>query len=119
MGNPFVYVQLQSQDLTAAKRFYRELLDWDLQESPGGEAAYTEIVVGEGTAGGMMSSPAPEVPSHWLPYIGVDDVEEVTRRAEELGARVILAPTEVPSKGRYSIVLDPSGASVAFWQANV
>lgn len=118
MGNPFVYVQLRSQDLPAAKRFYRELLDWELQEAPGGDAAYTEIVVGEGTAGGMMSCPAPEAPSHWLPYIGVHDVEEVTRRAEELGGRVILQPTEVPGKGRYSIVLDPSGASVAFWQVS-
>jgi len=118
MGNPFVYVQLQSQNLQEAKKFYSELLDWKLEESPDAMSSYTEIVVGEGTAGGMMMCPSPQMLSQWLPYVGVDDVEEVTRRAEALGAKVILGPAEVPGKGKYSIVLDPAGTNIALWQAS-
>ncbi|MGH7432856.1 MAG: VOC family protein, partial [Candidatus Methylomirabilales bacterium] len=34
MGNPFVHVELQTQDLGKAKKFYQELFSWKLQDIP-------------------------------------------------------------------------------------
>jgi len=39
---------------------------------------YTIINVGEGTGGGMMKNPHPDIPDNWLPYIMVDDIEALT-----------------------------------------
>src|SRR5882757_3033310 len=52
MANPFVYVELNTTDVSASKTFYTKLFDWKLEDVPG--ADYTFIKVGEGTGGGMM-----------------------------------------------------------------
>ena len=41
MGNPFVHVELVTQDANKAKKFYKELFDWKLQDMP--EMNYTII----------------------------------------------------------------------------
>ena len=51
----------------------------------------------------------------WLPYVEVDDVAGATDRARELGASVLLHPREGPVGWR-SVVSEPAGSEVAFWQ---
>jgi catechol 2,3-dioxygenase-like lactoylglutathione lyase family enzyme len=65
-GNPFVHVELLTNDVEKAKDFYTKLFDWKLEEIPGMD--YTLIEVGEGTGGGMMRNPMPESPSRWLDH---------------------------------------------------
>lgn len=118
MANPFVHIELHTGDLAKAKAFYSSLFDWKLQEIPmpdGG--SYTMISVGEGTGGGMMSTPAPGVPPHWLAYVGVDDAAAATEKARALGAAVVQDVMEVAGYGWLSILTDPTGATFALWQA--
>ena len=56
-------------------------------------------------------------PPQWLAYVGVDDVASSTRKARELGAKVVLDKTEVGDFGWMSILTDPTGATFALWQA--
>jgi predicted enzyme related to lactoylglutathione lyase len=51
MGNPFVHVELTSNDVGKAKTFYNTLFDWKLEDMPMGDMTYTMIKVGEGTGG--------------------------------------------------------------------
>src|SRR6202047_4473890 len=73
MGNPFVPVELMSNDVGKAKTFYGKLLDWKLEDMPMGDMTYTMIKVGEGTGGGMMKKPIPGAPSAWMAYGLVGD----------------------------------------------
>lgn len=57
------------------------------------------IEVGQGTGGGMLANPAPGTPSHWMAYVGVDDIHASTRKARDLGARVLVDVTEVGQHG--------------------
>ena len=34
MANPFVHIELQTQDLTKAKKFYSQLFDWNSMTFP-------------------------------------------------------------------------------------
>lgn len=118
MANPFVHVELATQDLAKAKDFYGKLFDWQLEEMPmqhGG--IYTLIKVGEGTGGGMMKHPMPGAPSAWLAYVLVDDIAAATRKAQSLGATIVRDVTEIPDIGSFSIFTDPTGATLALWQA--
>ena len=120
MANPFVHVELQTNDLAKAKAFYSRLFDWKLEDAPmpGTGGTYTMIGVGEGTGGGMLKSMAlAGSPPQWLAYVGVDDVASSTRKARELGAEVVLDKTEVGDFGWMSILTDPTGATFALWQA--
>jgi predicted enzyme related to lactoylglutathione lyase len=114
MGNPFVHIDLQTNDPERAKAFYGKLLDWELQPMP--EMDYTMINVGEGTGGGIGKGHAPDVPPQWLPFIQVGDVAETTQKARELGATVAMEASEIPNIGWFSIIVDPTGARVGFFQ---
>jgi hypothetical protein len=114
MANPFVHVELETQDLEKSKLFYLSLFDWELEEIPGMD--YTIIKVGEGTGGGMMKKPDPGIPDMWLPYILVDDVTASTKKARALGATIARDVTEVPGMGWFSVMIDPTGAAFGLWQ---
>jgi predicted enzyme related to lactoylglutathione lyase len=117
MANPFVHVELNTTDLGKSKEFYGKLFSWDLQDMPMGDMKYTVIGVGKGTGGGMMDHPVPGAPSAWLAYVLVDDIHASTKKAAELGARILRDVTEVPGMGWFSILTDPTGAAVGLWQA--
>ena len=118
MANPFVHVELNTQDVAKAKDFYGKLFDWKLEDMPG-PMDYTLIKVGEGTAGGIMKHPMPGQPSFWLAYVGVDDIKASTAKAKSLGANLIKDVTEIPNVGWFSIFMDPTGAALALFQAKM
>lgn len=114
MGNPFVHIELHTQDVKKSKEFYAALFDWKMNEIPGMD--YTIIEVGEGTGGGMMKNPMPDGPDNWLPYILVEDVEASTNKAKSLGATLVKDVTEVSDMGWFSVIIDPTGAALGLWQ---
>jgi uncharacterized protein len=116
MANPFVHVELQTNDPARARQFYTSLFGWKLQDVPMPDGTYTMIDVGGGTGGGMMRNPAPGAPSHWLAYVGVDDIGASTKKAKELGATVLVDVTEVGEFGWMSVITDPTGATLAMWK---
>jgi hypothetical protein len=115
MANPFVHIELQTQDIEKSKKFYAGMFDWKLEDLPG--MGYTIINVGEGTGGGMMKKPAAEMPDNWLPYVLVADVSASTKKAQTLGATIFKDVTEVPGMGWFSVITDPTGATFGLWQA--
>ena len=117
MANPFVHVELATTDLAKAKRFYGDLFAWKLEDMPMPEGMYTMIDVGEGTGGGMMKNPMPGAPSMWMAYVNVDDIKASTNKARSLGANVMRDVTEIPDMGWFSILTDPTGATLGLWQS--
>ena len=115
MANPFVHVELMTNDMAKAKKFYQGLFNWKLEDMPGMD--YTMISVGEGTGGGMMKNPAPNMPSNWMAYVMVDDVKTATAKAKSLGATIAKDVTEVANYGWFSVIVDPTGAALGLWQS--
>jgi uncharacterized protein len=116
MANAFVHSELNTTDVAAAKAFYGKLFDWKLEDLPMGGGTYTMIGVGEGTGGGMMQSPLPGVPSFWLPYVNVIDIQAATQKAKSLGATVMQDVTEVMGMGWVAVIVDPTGAALGLWK---
>jgi uncharacterized protein len=117
MANPFVHVELNTTEVDKAKEFYRELFDWELEDmAMGPSGTYTIIKVGNGTGGGLLKNPMPDVPSFWLAYVLVDDIGAATKKAKSLGAKIVKDSIEVPDMGWLSIIADPTGAALGLWQ---
>ena len=116
MANPFVHIELNTQDVAKAKSFYQSLFAWSLNDMDMCDMTYTMIDVGEGTGGGMMKHPMPGTPSMWLPYVLVDDIVAATAKAKSLGAAVVQDVKEVMGAGSLSIITDPTGATLGLWQ---
>lgn len=58
----------------------------------------------------------PDPPIFWTPFVGVQDINAATKKAEKLGAKIAQQIMETPW-GLVSTILDPSGASLSLWQA--
>ena len=118
MANPFVHIELNTTDPAKARAFYSKLFGWKLEDIQMADGTtYTMIQPGNGTGGGMLKHPMPGAPSFWLAYVDVDDIRAATDKAKSLGATVEKDVTEVPGMGSFSIVTDPTGATLALWKA--
>jgi predicted enzyme related to lactoylglutathione lyase len=107
--------ELSTSDLDKSKAFYSAVFGWEW----GGAEEYAEVEVGGRTVGGVMprtpGMPA-EVPDYWLVYFGTADLDADLERASELGATVLVGTTEIPTVGRFAVLLDPQGATFALYQ---
>lgn len=111
----FSWSELCSRDMEGSKKFYKELLGWEMEEMPMPEGAYTVLKAGGEAVGGMMPMPASVpamVPTHWATYVTVSDVDAVAKKAQELGATMIVPPMDIPNVGRFSTFQDPQGAVI-------
>jgi predicted enzyme related to lactoylglutathione lyase len=113
--NTFGWAELNARGIEKALPFYKQVFGWDTKTTGMGEGAppYTEFLVGgESIAGGWeMNSMVPaEVPSYWMVYFNVPDVDQSFRAATAAGAKEMLPPRDFPG-GRFAIVSDPQGAA--------
>jgi predicted enzyme related to lactoylglutathione lyase len=121
MGNPFVHVELNTGDVKAARKFYKSLFDWKLENMKMGPGqVYTMINVGNPAkgeaAGALTQKPMPEAPTMWLSYVQVDDLDKTIKKAKKLGADVKVERIDVPDMGSLGIFVDPTGAALGVWQ---
>jgi predicted enzyme related to lactoylglutathione lyase len=118
MGNPFVHIELNTTDLSKAKKFYKAIFDWKLEDMPMGPGmTYTMLDVGKGTGGGMLKKPMPDAPTQWLPYVEVDSVEKTIAKAKKAGAQIYVDYMEIgEGMGAFGIFGDPTGAALGVWE---
>lgn len=106
------WTELACRDIEQAKAFYRAVFAWEGTTTAYDGSTYTEFRLGGSTIAGMIQMNEqwpPEVPAHWMVYFAVDDTDATAARAEQLGGRVPVPPTEIPP-GRFSVLNDPHGA---------
>ena len=65
---------------------------------------------------GIMKSPMPGIPQHWMPYVQVANVDQTIAKAKRLGCDVKIAGMDAPGVGRFGVFLDPQGASLGVLQ---
>lgn len=114
MPNGFAHIELNTDDVAKAKKFYKSLFDWKL--SPMGD--YTMIDAGKGAVGGgMQKKPMAGAPTLWLPYVMVDDVKKTIAKARKLGANIQVDYMPIDNMGAIGVFVDPTGAPIGVWEA--
>ena len=63
-------------------------------------------------AGGMMQAPVPGIPTHWLPYVIVENADKSLARAVELGGKALTPVMAIGEVGRVAVIQDPLGAVI-------
>jgi uncharacterized protein len=115
----FVWHELHTTDRPKAVKFYGTLLGWQTKDVPMGPGEpYSLCLLNGKDHAGITKSKAPaNVPSHWVPYIAVDDVDKSAAEAKELGARILNEPMDIPDVGRFAAIADPQGAAFAIYKS--
>ena len=131
MEHTIVHFELPADDPERAAQFYRELFGWDIQKWEGSSDSregfeywmVKTVPTGEngqpqgaGVNGGLMRRMYPgQTPVN---YINVENVDDFTRRAQRLGAKLMMEKTPVPGMGWFSQLTDPEGNVFAIWQSD-
>ena len=111
----FSWFELMTTDTEGAKEFYSRLFGWETEEMPMEGMNYTVVKVGEEAVGGIMARPPQSegTPPNWGGYVTVDDVDATAKKAEELGAKILVPLTDIPNVGRFFVLQDPQGAVIS------
>lgn len=105
LPNTFGWNELLTTDREAAVKFYSALYGWEFKHD---ESGYTEIINNGRAAGGMLqiTDEMGEMPSNWMVYFMVEDVEATVERAKEIGGGLMMPAFDAPGTGRIAMLHD-------------
>jgi predicted enzyme related to lactoylglutathione lyase len=110
MGSPVVHFEIAAQNPPELQKFYGQLFDWNIDAnnpmdygmiSTGGEGGIN------GGIGGTMGGPAVV-----RFYVQVPDLQAALDKAESLGGKTLMGPTEIPNIVTIAMFSDPEGNQV-------
>jgi predicted enzyme related to lactoylglutathione lyase len=109
----FIWYELMTGDVSAAKTFYGGLLGWTFQTHDGSGMDYHVFSAGDQSIGGLMpinkEMAAGGARPLWAGYILVDDVDKAASAVATHGGQVYMPPFDIPTVGRIAYVADPQG----------
>ena len=115
-GTPIWY-ELMTKDPLAARRFYSNVVGWQIDEFPPAESKmdYRMISASDGLVGGVFTL-TEDMCQHgaspsWMMYIGVDDVDACVTSIVASGGAVQMPAFDIPNIGRIAMMSDPQGAT--------
>ncbi len=112
--NTTCFFEIPADDLDALMKFYGEMFGWKFEAVPGKFRYYSINQGDESMKGGITArQDAAHTPVN---YVSVESVEAARDKAVGLGAKAVVAKDSVPGSGWYSVVLDPQGNRLGFWQ---
>lgn len=114
MGRPIMHFEIASPNLDRATEFYKELFDWDVGEEH--VDGYRLVQTAEGSIGGGLLRTPEGVFPYVTVYVGVADLRETLRKAEELGGKMIVEPMQIPGVGEFALFQDPDGVMMGLFE---
>jgi predicted enzyme related to lactoylglutathione lyase len=112
----FVWHDLVTDDVLAARRFYGALLGWQFEDIQRLGKPYVVARFGSHRVGGLVavdSRPDQEM-SQWVSYVSVPNVKQTVADVEKAGGRALVGPVEVEGIAQAAVVVDPQGAIMGF-----
>ena len=114
-----VWTDLTVPDATTIRDFYAAVTGWRPEPVSMGEYADFNMMApgNEGPAAGICHARGPNagLPSQWLIYVTVEDVEESIAECQRRGGRVVDGPRPIGGKP-FCVIEDPAGAVAALIQ---
>lgn len=114
MGAPVVHFEIGCRNSEKTQKFYAALFGWKIEMF--GPAAMIDAQAGNTGIGGHINALGHE-PHHYVTvYAQVDDLAASLKKAESLGGKSVIPPTEVPGMGHFAWFTDPDGNIMGLWK---
>jgi predicted enzyme related to lactoylglutathione lyase len=114
--NGWIWAELWARDGASAVAFYKRLADYEVTViEAGGNENYSVLSLGKDAQLGIITSPWPDMPANWLPYILVNDVTVTLEAVMDAGG-LIVVPPQADDNGTVAILMDPTGGVFAIQQ---
>ena len=115
------WIDLTVPDASKVKDFYTEVTGWKAEPvSMGDYDDYNMVANGEPKAGVCHQRGGnSDIPSHWMIYINVPDLEKSREACEANGGKLITDIKSAGEMGRYCFIEDPAGAMCGLFEPKV
>jgi predicted enzyme related to lactoylglutathione lyase len=112
----FVWHDLLTTDVNAAKRFYGDLFGWRFEDTKRGDRPYVIARLASGPVAGLVDvSGIADAGPQWLSFMAVANIDKTIAAAQADGAKVLVQPRDLPL-ARAAVVADPQGAPLGLAQ---
>ncbi|HEX6681385.1 MAG TPA: VOC family protein [Candidatus Limnocylindrales bacterium] len=109
----YTWSELTTREPELGKEFYGHVFGWTATDRKAGPLTVTTFKLNGAPAAGIVKMEGdmwpPDLPSHWMNYVAVDDVDATAAKSKQLGGGVSVEPTDI-DPGRFAIINDPQGA---------
>lgn len=116
-GTP-CWVDLMTTDASAGRRFYSDLLGWDISAGEAETGYYGLATVGGRNVAGLGEMQGDGNPPAWTTYLASSDADATAAAITKAGGTIFQEPMDVMEFGRMLVASDPTGAVFGVWQAN-
>jgi predicted enzyme related to lactoylglutathione lyase len=114
------WLDLTVPDAAPVREFYQKVVGWTSSGfDMGGYEDFCMNLPGSGeTVAGICNAKGGNAsqPTGWIVYITVADLDESLRQCAAAGGKLLSGPREYAGQGRFAVIQDPAGASVALYQ---
>lgn len=114
---PVVWNELMTTDLEAATAFYSAMFGWTTQVVDMGTGPYTIFMDGDVMVAGAGQTNDEMPTAGWVIYFGTENADGTVASISDLGGTVLFPVMDVPSVGRMSWAIDPTGAMFAVMES--
>lgn len=114
MANPVVHFEIGGRDAAKSAEFFSSLFGWRTETH--GPATMINTGSDEGIRG-HISALGHEPHNYVTVYVEVDDLAAHLEKAEQLGGKTIIPPTEVSGMGHFAWFSDPDGNIIGLWRS--
>lgn len=120
MAQPAVaWFEVTGKDGPKLQQFYGRLFDWQIKDAGDG-SGYGLVEPAPKGIGGGIGAAQDGGPGAVTFYVEVDNPAEYLSKAEKLGGKTIVPPTEVPNYGlTFALFSDPEGHLVGLTKGAV
>jgi predicted enzyme related to lactoylglutathione lyase len=114
-----VWIDQTSKNAEEVKDFYTQVVGW--KASPVSLGDYDDYNMMPPDSDNPMAGIChargvnADLPTGWMMYIQVVDIDQSVADAKELGGKVLVGPKGMGGKSRYCVLEDPAGAVVALF----
>lgn len=116
MGNPVTHWQILTKDPQKLEEFYSALFGWRISgDNPLGYKM-VDTASEDGINGGLWPISPNEGHSMVQLFIQVEDVETHVKKAESLGAKVVIPLQKLPGGDEMAVLTDPDGIPFAMFR---
>ncbi|WP_417883618.1 VOC family protein [Vibrio rumoiensis] len=108
-GN-WIWQEIWTDNISQSQSFYQTLGDFKSTDKTMLGHSYSYLAINDQPAFGFVKKPNAEVPTTWVNYIKVSDINATVEKIELNGGHVLMAPTKEVRNGTVAIIRDPAGA---------
>ena len=109
MPNPVVHWEIGGDDVKKLQDFYTRLFDWHVDANNPMDYGFVDTHTESGINGGIFPADGQR---RVTIFVEVNDLQAYLDKAEGLGGKTVMPPTEIPDTVTLAMFTDPEGTVV-------